>query len=355
MKRARKPTWSFVVMRGADKSVKQFSVSKRSVIVAPVAAILAITGCVAGLQLKAAYELKHLKEQLTSQSAQFTQTITGMDRVIAGKDEAIVSLQQEILSLSRQANEMKDKMDELGQLEIKLKLFIEKYGGSVMETTNDTADDDNSASNAAAKQNRGSVRALSANTPITARPVTYSTSPNNMMGIASLAQTTSLDLQALSEMVDSMEVSMEQTLKQAQNKRMTVDALPSYWPTRSKQLTSSFGYRSDPFTGRATFHAGIDINGNSGDAVFSAADGTISEVSFDSQLGNYIIIDHLGGLQSAYMHLKQTDAKEGDIVVRGEKIGQLGSSGRSTGPHLHFQIMQKNEPVNPLKYLAQHS
>nr|WP_232243046.1 M23 family metallopeptidase [Paenibacillus sp. GSMTC-2017] len=136
---------------------------------------------------------------------------------------------------------------------------------------------------------------------------------------------------------------------------MTIDAIPSHWPTRSKQLTSSFGYRKDPFTGRATFHAGIDISGDSGDAVFSAADGTVNEVGFDSQLGNYVIIEHLGGLQTAYMHLKKIDAREGDIVVRGEKIGQLGSSGRSTGPHLHFQIMQKNEPVNPLKYLAQHS
>lgn len=348
MKRARRPTWSFVVMRGADKTVKQFSVSKRSVVVAPVAAAIAVTGAIAGLQLKAAYELRHLEDQLSSQSAQFTQTITGMDQVIAGKDEAIVSLQQELLKLSRQAQEMKNKMSELDELENKLKLFIEKYGGSIVDTTS------SESPAGSGKPARGIVQTLSAKQSDRHTP-SYTAYPGNTMQIASLAQHTSLDFQALSEMVDTMEASMEQTLIKAQNKRMAVDAYPSYWPTRSKRLTSGFGYRKDPFTGRATFHAGIDIDGEIGDVVFSAADGTVSDTGYDSRLGNYIVIDHLGELQTTYMHLKRADAKVGDVVVRGERIGLIGTTGRSTGPHLHFQIMQKNEPVNPLKFLAKHS
>lgn len=346
MKRARNQAWSFVVMRGADKTVKQFSVSKRSVVAAPVAAAIAVTGTIAGLQLKAAYELKQLEDELASQSAQFTQTITGMDQVITGKDEAIVSLQQEIQELSRQAQDMKNKMNELGELENKLKLFIEKYGSSDIDTTAGVPVD----------KTEGYVQTLSARS-LDSNAEFYATpqSPNHMMQIASLAQHTSLDFQSLSDMVDSMEQSMEQTLKKAQNRRATVDAYPNFWPTRSKRLTSGFGYRKDPFTGRATFHAGIDIDGETGDAVFSAADGTVIDTGYDSRLGNFVVIDHLGGLQTAYYHLKRIDAKAGDDVVRGEKIGQIGSTGRSTGPHLHFQIMQKSEPVNPLKYLAQHS
>lgn len=344
MKRTRTPTWSFVVMRGADKTVKQFSVSKRSVVAAPVAAAIAVTGTIAGLQIKAAYELKHLEDELSSQSAQFTQTITGMDKVIAGKDEAIVSLQQELLELSRQAQEMKVKMEELNELESKLKLFIEKYGGSIVDTTSAPSSD-----KAEGAVQTLSVRSAESNVnPQIASPVP-------MMQIASLAQNASLDFQTLNEMVDSMEASMEQTLKKAENKRMTVDAYPNHWPTRSKKLTSGFGYRKDPFTGRVAFHAGIDINGESGDAVFSAADGTVSDTGYDSRYGNFVVIDHLGGLQTVYMHLSKIEAKTGEVVVRGEKIGLLGSTGRSTGPHLHFQIMQKSEPVNPLKYLAQHS
>ncbi|MHA6483019.1 peptidoglycan DD-metalloendopeptidase family protein [Paenibacillus sp. strain BS8-2] len=343
MTRARKPTWSFVVMRGADKTVKQFSVSKRSVLAAPMAAVLAVSGCIAGLQMKAAYELKQLEEQLSDQSSQYNQTTAGMDAIIAGKDEAIVTLQQKLLELSRQTQEMKDKMQELSELEAKLQSFIEKYGSATLDTT--SAPSSRSASN---------VRTLASSYELRGSSV-YSPAPQHTAQIASLAERTSLDLQALSLMVDSMETSMEQTLRMAQNKRKSVDGYPSFWPTRSKQMTSGFGYRRDPFTGRAAFHAGIDIDGRSGDAVFSAADGNVTEVGYDSQYGNYVIIAHPGNLQTAYMHLERSDAREGDLVVRGEKIGQLGSSGRSTGPHLHFQIMQRSEPVNPLNYLATRS
>lgn len=354
MTRTRKPAWSFVVMRGPDKTVRQFKVSKRSVVAAPMAAALAVAGTVAGLQLKAAYELRQLESELSNQSAAFTQTIAGMDAVIAGKDEAIVTLQQEILKLSRQTEDMKIKMQELGELEEKLKLFMEKYGGSVPNTASPTASESSktSASGKDAASFLPSFSAYSSLSDKVARsPIRYPVI-GNLDGIVHLAKNTSIDLKALSRMVDAMEESMAHTLKQAQNRRMTVDAYPSSWPTRSKQLTSGFGYRRDPFTGHATFHAGIDIDGKSGDTVFSAAEGTVSETGYDSQYGNYIIIDHLGHLQTAYMHLLAIDAREGDTVVRGEKIGQLGSSGRSTGPHLHFQIMQRSEPVNPLKYLA---
>lgn len=339
MNRARKPTWSFVVMRGADKTVKQFHVSRRSVVAAPMAAVLAVSGCIAGLQLKAAYELKHLEDKLVVQSANYTQTISGMDTVISGKDEAIVSLQQEILQLSRQAQEMKEKMKELQELEQKLKLFIEKYGSSVVPGSTSSVPGGTGSS--------GKVTIASA--------AYAAASPYNVKQMASLAQHTALDLKALGEMIDSIEVSMEQTLRRAELKRMTVDAYPSGWPTRSKQLTSGFGYRKDPITGAAAFHAGIDIKGKTGDPVFSAADGTVSDVGFDRVLGNFVVIDHLGGLQSVYMHLSRIEASIDDEVVRGEKIGLVGSSGKSTGPHLHFQIMQKNEPVNPLKYLAHNS
>ncbi|WP_082198200.1 M23 family metallopeptidase [Bacillus sp. FJAT-26390] len=332
MKHTRKPKWSFVVMRGADKTVKQFHVSKRSVLAAPTAAVLAVTGCIGGLQIKSAYELHHLEEQLSMQDAEFSQTVTE-------KDEAITSLQQEILDLSSQTLEMKAKLDELQQLELKLKQFIENYGNKAAP----------SSYLAPSKTSSSSSRTLPILSSISS---IHSTSLQESKKFALLAQNTGYDLASLHGMVDTMEESLALTLELAQTTKSSVDAYPSTWPTRSKLLTSGFGYRSDPFTGRSTFHAGIDITGKLGDPVLSAADGTVSEIGFNSSLGHYIVIDHLGGLQSAYMHLKQIEASEGDEIVRGEKIGLLGSSGRSTGPHLHFQIMQKNEPVNPIKFLA---
>ncbi|MDQ0060603.1 M23 family metallopeptidase [Paenibacillus harenae] len=338
MKRARNPKWSFVVMRGADKTVKQFHVSKRSVVALPTVAVLAVSGWIAGLQIQATDEIDGLEEQLSNQTAQYTQTVSG-------KDEAIVSLQQELLQLSRQAQELKVKLSELQELENKLKQFIEKYGSGIAPSSGESDGGENEVSALSAATSSGATYSSPASY---ASVSTY----GNARQLASLAQYTGLDLQALSSMVDTMEISMEQTLRQAQARREAVDGYPSGWPTRSKQLTSGFGYRKDPFTGRVAFHAGIDISGKSGDPVFSAAEGNVTETGIDGVFGKYIVIEHLGGLKTSYMHLKQIEAKEGDFVVRGEKIGLLGSSGRSTGPHLHFEILQQSEPVNPLKYLA---
>ncbi|MFD0961818.1 peptidoglycan DD-metalloendopeptidase family protein [Paenibacillus chungangensis] len=349
MRRARNSTWSFVVMRGADKAVKQFAVSRRSVIAVPVAAVLAVSGCVISLQMKAAYELRSLETRLEAQSAQYAKAMEGRDSTIKEKDHAIAALQQELEELMRQAQTLKKKMDELTELELKLKTFIEKYGSSVnIQQGYSIAEPEVRLQTTAAPR----VQTLSATRSDGAAALPYT---RDAVQMASYAQDTSLDLVELSRMVDAMEQSMVQTLRQAQHKRETVDAIPSKWPTASKQLTSGFGYRKDPITGSIKFHAGIDIQGKSGDTVFSAADGVVSDTGYDRWLGYYIIIDHLNELQSAYMHLKQIDARVGEEVVKGERIGLLGSSGRSTGPHLHFQIMQTNEPVNPLKYTAHRS
>ncbi|MGO4180636.1 peptidoglycan DD-metalloendopeptidase family protein [Paenibacillus sp. MCAF9] len=332
MKRVQKPKWSFVVLRGADKTVKQFHVSKRSVFAAPTAVVIAVTGCIAGLQIKSAYEMNQLEEQMSQQDERFAQTVSD-------KNEAIVSLQQEIIGLSEQANEMKEKIDDLQQLELKLKQFIANYGSKLETSTYLTPID----------KSETTVKILSNTSSTGKRSINDSKQSKQFI---LLAQETGLHLADLQRMVETMEDSLTLTLQLAQATRVSVDAYPSGWPTRSKMLTSGFGYRRDPFTGRTAFHAGLDITGKLGDPIFSAADGTVSDTGFNNSLGKYIVIDHLGGLQSAYMHLKEIEAKEGDTVVRGEKIGLLGSSGRSTGPHLHFQIMQKNEPVNPLPFLS---
>ncbi|WP_179090234.1 M23 family metallopeptidase [Paenibacillus sp. FSL H8-0548] len=332
MKRERKPKWSFVVLRGADKTVKQFHVSKRSVFAAPTAALLAVTGCFGGLHLKSTYELHQLEEQLTRQDAQFTQTV-------AAKNEAILSLQEEIIELIEQAADVEQRVNDLQQLEQKLQQFIESYGSRIAP----------SAYQIEGQKKEPSLPALPNIAPI---PSFLTAAKIDSKQYAQMAQKTNLSLASLQRMIRTMEESMTVTLELAKATRSSVDGYPSFWPTRSRMLTSGFGYRSDPFTGRSTFHAGIDITGKLNDPVFSAADGLVAETGYNRSHGNYIIIDHPNDLQSAYMHLSQIEAIEGDTVVRGEKLGLLGSSGRSTGPHLHFQIMQKNEPTQPLKFLA---
>jgi murein DD-endopeptidase MepM/ murein hydrolase activator NlpD len=122
------------------------------------------------------------------------------------------------------------------------------------------------------------------------------------------------------------------------------------YPVRGR-LSSSFGWRKDPFTGLRRYHSAVDLAANTGTPVKAAADGRVSSVSYSSVFGNYLIITHSGGFQSMYAHLSSVNVKEGGRVEQGEKIGAVGSTGRSTGPHLHFAIYKNGRAVNPLEYI----
>ncbi|MCL2068208.1 MAG: M23 family metallopeptidase [Treponema sp.] len=122
------------------------------------------------------------------------------------------------------------------------------------------------------------------------------------------------------------------------------------YPIR-KNISSSFGWREDPFTGSQSFHSGLDIRGNTGTPVRAAMDGTVSVVGNDWLYGRYIIMEHHNGYQTLYAHLDAFSVKQGERVVQGNKIGEVGSSGRSTGPHLHFSVFRNGKAVNPLDFL----
>ncbi|WP_054939010.1 M23 family metallopeptidase [Paenibacillus ihuae] len=116
-------------------------------------------------------------------------------------------------------------------------------------------------------------------------------------------------------------------------------------------ITSSFGYRSDPFEGSSAYHSGIDIAGSIGDPVYAAMDGEVTASEQMGARGKYIIIKHTNGLETWYMHLNGMTVTVGDKVNKGQQIGTLGNTGRSTGPHLHFQVVKQNKAVNPLGYV----
>ncbi|MCL2791675.1 MAG: M23 family metallopeptidase [Spirochaetaceae bacterium] len=118
------------------------------------------------------------------------------------------------------------------------------------------------------------------------------------------------------------------------------------------RLTSPFGMRNDPFTGRRMMHNGIDIANNIGTPVRATADGQVIMVGFSSVYGRYIILRHPGNYQSLYAHLDRARVREGDRVVQNQVIGDLGNTGRSTGPHLHFSIYHNQRPIDPLTVLS---
>ena len=123
-------------------------------------------------------------------------------------------------------------------------------------------------------------------------------------------------------------------------------------PDRSVyRLSSGFGYRSDPFTGRTKRHTGVDFALPPGNPIYVTGDGVVESVKFEFfGYGNHVVIDHGFGYKTRYAHLKSIGVVEGMKVKRGECIGESGNSGRSSGPHLHYEVLYKDRPVNPANY-----
>ena len=118
------------------------------------------------------------------------------------------------------------------------------------------------------------------------------------------------------------------------------------WPV-SGAITSFYGYRRSPFSGRRQFHNGIDIRGRTGTPVRAAMAGRVSTVGWDNVYGNYVIINHHSGYRTLYAHLNVIRTRTGAYVVQGERIGDVGNTGLSTGPHLHFTVYKNGATVNP--------
>lgn len=118
------------------------------------------------------------------------------------------------------------------------------------------------------------------------------------------------------------------------------------WPVTGT-ITSPFGWRSNPFGGAPEFHQGLDIAAPSGTTVTAAAAGTVIMAQWYGGYGNYILIDHGGGYSTGYGHLSAMYVSSGQSVTRGQAIGAVGSTGQSTGPHLHFEVRIAGKPVDP--------
>jgi murein DD-endopeptidase MepM/ murein hydrolase activator NlpD len=128
------------------------------------------------------------------------------------------------------------------------------------------------------------------------------------------------------------------------------NSAPNLWPVEG-QITGSFGERIDPFNGEGAFHSGVDISAIVGSPVIAPADGTVTFADFLGGYGRAVVLDHAHGITTRYGHLSSFAVAAGQYVHRGDTIGYVGLSGRSTGPHLHYEVRINETPVNPYKYL----
>lgn len=134
-----------------------------------------------------------------------------------------------------------------------------------------------------------------------------------------------------------------------QSPSSSAKAIPALYPVKGNfRISSNYGYRRDPFTGQRRFHHGIDIPLRNGTHIYATADGKVSETGYNNSLGNYIKIIHNDNYKSIYAHLSRIDARRGQQVQLGQRIGASGNTGRSTGPHLHYQVNHNGRSVDPV-------
>jgi murein DD-endopeptidase MepM/ murein hydrolase activator NlpD len=153
-------------------------------------------------------------------------------------------------------------------------------------------------------------------------------------------------------LLGGLESSLDFVQRNVERRNALADATPSIWPAHG-WISSTMGQRSDPMTGAADYHAGLDIVGDRGQPVYATATGVVTFAGRQGAYGNLIEIDHGFGLETRYGHLSRFQVRQGDRVTRGDLIGNLGATGRATGTHLHYEVLANGRLLNPLRLLTQ--
>jgi murein DD-endopeptidase MepM/ murein hydrolase activator NlpD len=154
----------------------------------------------------------------------------------------------------------------------------------------------------------------------------------------------------LRDMLYSLENRLRIVQSGVEKRQALANATPTIWPAHG-WLTDGFGGRKDPFTGGSDFHAGLDISADKGQPVYATANGTVQSASWGNAYGNMVVLDHGFGLATRYAHLSRFNVTKGQTVKRGDVIGFVGSTGRATGDHVHYEVLANGQTINPLKFL----
>jgi murein DD-endopeptidase MepM/ murein hydrolase activator NlpD len=260
-----------------------------------------------------------LQKELSGQEQQYSETVST-------KNMTIEQLQNKVIALSQQADEIKVKVGEM-----------QKLDDEVKSLTNPSA----------APKKKDNTVIGSDNTGGKGGPFVAVTDGD----INTLADTTVDSYKQLSDQMNKLSGSLAETKKKVLDSIHLLQITPTIWPVNTRYISSDFGYRSDPFTYSPTYHSGVDIVGDKGDPVYVTADGVVITAAYDNMHGNNVVVDHSNGIRTWYMHMNKIIVSEGDHVTKGQQIGMLGTTGRSTGPHLHYELKKNGVSVDPKPYL----
>ena len=156
----------------------------------------------------------------------------------------------------------------------------------------------------------------------------------------------------LRDLLHGLESRLRYVRRDVERREALASSTPSIWPAHG-WLTGTFGGRSDPFSGEPAFHQGLDISTEKGQPVFATADGSVESATYTGDYGNLVVLRHGFGLVTRYGHMSGFAVKPGQAVNRGDVIGYVGSTGRATGTHVHYEILANGKLINPLQLLTQ--
>ncbi|MDP5276686.1 M23 family metallopeptidase [Chengkuizengella axinellae] len=317
----KKNKFTFMFIPNAEQSIRRIRFPPYLMAVIPIVIvliILIISYWQYNLHQQSSVEINVLSEQIETNKDSF------QDSLIE-KDQTIEHLQDDILELTSEVDEIKQQIDELRELEKDLLNLAEEGSFSIKDLSIDEI---------------GHL-----NTGVGGREIPLSEY------LETLISESDEYVNGLKNEVNILSSNLEEIKKTMQEKVDLMKVTPSIWPTDTAKVTSWYGIRKDPYTNVDSFHSGIDIDGNYQDPIYATADGTVEEIGFDNQLGIYVLITHTNELKTLYMHLDQTLVQEEESITKGQKIALMGSSGRSTGTHLHYEVLSRGYPVNPSPYL----
>lgn len=326
-----KRSFTFLIIPDANKKVMRFRFSALLLYSLTISlmviglVVLTITLSMNITGLKNLNDKKVIAAELAVKTDTYEKTLTN-------KEETIENLQNSLVELSVQTEAMKQKVEELKAFEEDIRSI--SSADSDKPTNREVGIAGYNPEDSDQEEGIGGATLEASDEDIT-----------------SLVADTQQTLHNLSGDIEPLKLQLSDTKESIVQYNQLMRITPSIWPTLSKKISSRYGYRKDPFNRRAAFHAGMDIPGNSSDPIYSTADGVVTNAEYDKSFGYNITIKHASGVSTHYAHMKKLLVESGQTVKQGETIGLLGSTGRSTGPHLHFEVLKKGVTIDPMPYL----
>lgn len=312
---------SFLILSHQGSASHQYVTSKKTIKIVSLAVIgILIVGLVSVGYI--AYDYRKLRKSMAEMEV--------MEDCITSQQEEIIDQREEIQAFSEKINMLKDELFALKEYETRVREIAD---------ISDTKNKDKI-------ENQGEDKNLGVGGPL----------PEDINTNIDLKKKHGQLIDEMHQQADQLKLSsirqgeeIRDLLKELLEKQKRVNCTPSIRPVKGR-TTSKFGYRRSAFTNRREYHKGYDIGAPNGTSIVATADGVVKFVGRKGSFGKMVVIDHGYGYTTRYAHISKTMKKKGDRVKRGDVLALVGNTGRSTGPHVHYEVLKKGVAVNPQKY-----